>query len=84
MKAVFDAGVAEICANGRDPRDGFVFPSYVEDIMGPILFDHGYGPFRWLCLSGRREDLARTDREGWIHRYLRLTASNSPYQTAGS
>ncbi len=62
MKAVFDAGVAEICANGRDPKDGFVFPSYVEDIMGPILFDYGYGPFRWLCLSGKSEDLAKTDR----------------------
>jgi urocanate hydratase len=62
MKAVFDAGVTEICRNGQDPRDGFVFPSYVEDIMGPILFDYGYGPFRWLCLSGKPEDLARTDR----------------------
>jgi urocanate hydratase len=62
LKAVFDAGVNEICKNGKDPIDGFVFQSYVEDIMGPILFDYGYGPFRWVCLSGKEEDLAKTDR----------------------
>ncbi|MBN2432301.1 MAG: urocanate hydratase [Acidobacteria bacterium] len=62
LKAVYDAGVQEICRNGRDPRDGFIFPSYVEDIMGPLLFDYGYGPFRWLCLSADPEDLRRTDR----------------------
>ena len=61
LKAVFDAGVKEICKNGRDPIDGFIFQSYVEDIMGPILFDHGYGPFRWVCLSGRATDLKKTD-----------------------
>jgi len=61
MKAVFDAGVTEICKNGVDTMDGFIFPSYVEDIMGPLLFDYGYGPFRWVCLSGRHEDLVRTD-----------------------
>ncbi|MGD9238194.1 MAG: urocanate hydratase [Desulfobacterales bacterium] len=62
LKAVFDAGVSEICKNGKNPIDGFVFQSYVEDIMGPILFDYGYGPFRWVCLSGKDEDLAKTDR----------------------
>jgi urocanate hydratase len=62
MKAVYDAGVKSICRNGKDPLDGFVFPSYVEDIMGPMLFDYGYGPFRWVCLSGKREDLHKTDR----------------------
>jgi urocanate hydratase len=62
LKAVFDAGVSEVCQNGKDPIDGFVFQSYVEDIMGPILFDYGYGPFRWVCLSGKDEDLAKTDR----------------------
>ncbi len=62
MKAVFEAGVDEICANGEDPRDGFIFPSYVEDIMGPLLFDYGYGPFRWVCLSGKEDDLFLTDR----------------------
>ncbi|WP_373500984.1 urocanate hydratase [Desulfococcus sp.] len=61
LKAVFDAGVSEVARNGRDAKDGFIFPSYFEDIMGPI-FDYGYGPFRWVCLSGSPEDLARTDR----------------------
>ncbi len=62
LKAVYDAGVREICKNGRDPLDGFILPSYVEDIMGPLLFDYGYGPFRWVCLSGKPEDLAKTDQ----------------------
>jgi urocanate hydratase len=61
LKAVFDAGVTEVARNGRDAKDGFVFPSYFEEIMGPI-FDYGYGPFRWVCLSGRPEDLAKTDQ----------------------
>jgi urocanate hydratase len=62
MKAIYDAGVKEICKNGQNPNDGFIFPSYVEDIMGPVLFDYGYGPFRWVCLSGKEEDLQKTDR----------------------
>ena len=62
LKAVFDAGVLEVSKNGADAKDGFVFPSYVEDIMGPLLFDYGYGPFRWVCLSGKHEDLIKTDR----------------------
>lgn len=61
MKAIFDAGVKEIAKNGIDEKDGFIFPSYVEDIMGPLLFDYGYGPFRWVCLSGKPEDLDKTD-----------------------
>ncbi|NNL75145.1 MAG: urocanate hydratase [Desulfobacterales bacterium] len=61
LKAVYDAGVKDICNNGTDPLDGFIFQSYVEDIMGPILFDYGYGPFRWVCLSGREDDLLKTD-----------------------
>lgn len=62
MKAVYDAGVKEISRNGTDERDGFIWPSYVEDIMGPELFDYGYGPFRWVCLSGKQEDLMKTDK----------------------
>ncbi|PVX52464.1 urocanate hydratase [Balneicella halophila] len=62
MKAVYDAGVKEISKNGVDDKDGFIFPSYVEDIMGPELFDYGYGPFRWVCLSGKHEDLVKTDK----------------------
>ena len=62
LKAVFDAGVTEVSKNGRDEKDGFIFPSYVEDILGPELFDYGYGPFRWVCLSGKPDDLRKTDR----------------------
>ncbi len=61
MKAIFDAGVKEISKNGLDDRHGFIWPSYVEDILGPRLFDFGYGPFRWVCLSGKDEDLRTTD-----------------------
>ena len=61
MKAIFDAGVKEISKNGTDVMDGFIWPSYVEDIMGPELFDYGYGPFRWVCLSLKHEDLQKTD-----------------------
>ncbi|SNX54282.1 urocanate hydratase [Thermoanaerobacterium sp. RBIITD] len=62
LKAVYDAGVKEISKNGVDEKDGFILPSYVEDIMGPQLFDYGYGPFRWVCLSGKNEDLIKTDK----------------------
>lgn len=62
MKAIYDAGVKEISKNGIDEKDGFIWPSYVEDIMGPMLFDFGYGPFRWVCLSGKHEDLVKTDK----------------------
>jgi len=61
LKAIYDAGVQEVSKNGVDEKDGFIFPSYVEDIMGPELFDYGYGPFRWVCLSGKPEDLLKTD-----------------------
>ncbi|WP_304471829.1 urocanate hydratase, partial [uncultured Muribaculum sp.] len=61
MKAIYDAGVKEISRNGIDEKDGFIWPSYVEDIMGPELFDYGYGPFRWVCLSGKHSDLIKTD-----------------------
>lgn len=61
MKAIYDVGVKEISKNGIDEKDGFIWPSYVEDIMGPKLFDYGYGPFRWVCLSGKKEDLHKTD-----------------------
>lgn len=62
MASVFEAGEKDIARNGRDTSAGFIFPSYVEDIMGPICFDRGFGPFRWICLSGKDEDLRKTDR----------------------
>ena len=61
MASVFDAGGKDIARNGENTSEGFIWPSYVEDIMGPVCFDRGYGPFRWVCLSGKDEDLNKTD-----------------------
>lgn len=51
------AGADILAENGID----FKYPSYVQDIMGPMCFDYGFGPFRWVCASGKEEDLAKTD-----------------------
>jgi urocanate hydratase len=51
------AGADIMAANGID----FKYPSYVQDIMGPMCFDYGFGPFRWVCASGKPEDLDKTD-----------------------
>ena len=76
LKAVYDAGEISICKNGENDLDGFVFPSYVEDILGPQLFDYGYGPFRWCCLSGKPEDLDKTDAAAAEY----ILANNRRYQ----
>lgn len=52
------AGADIMAENGKD----FKYPSYVQDIMGPMCFDYGFGPFRWVCTSGKPEDLALTDK----------------------
>ncbi len=62
MASIFDAGAKEIAKNNENTNEGFIWPSYVEDIMGPICFDNGYGPFRWVCLSRKDEDLRKTDQ----------------------
>ena len=51
------AGADIMADNGID----FKYNSYVQDIMGPMCFDYGFGPFRWVCTSGKPEDLAKTD-----------------------
>jgi urocanate hydratase len=51
------AGADVMASNHID----FKYPSYVQDIMGPMCFDYGFGPFRWVCASGKAEDLAKTD-----------------------
>lgn len=51
------AGADVVASDGK-----FRYPSYVQDIMGPMFFDYGFGPFRWVCTSGKPEDLAATDR----------------------
>ncbi|MCO6148258.1 urocanate hydratase [Flavobacterium sp. NRK1] len=64
----FDYGNAFLLEASRAGADimaadgiNFRYPSYVQDIMGPMCFDYGFGPFRWVCASGRPEDLAKTD-----------------------
>jgi urocanate hydratase len=51
------AGADVMAPNGVD----FKYPSYVQDILGPMCFDYGFGPFRWICCSGKPEDLQKTD-----------------------
>ncbi len=65
----FDYGNAFLLESGRAGADimasdgkRFRYPSYVQDIMGPMFFDYGFGPFRWVCSSGDEKDLAETDR----------------------
>ena len=45
----------------KENKEDFIYPSYVQDIMGPMCFDYGFGPFRWVCASGAPDDLAKTD-----------------------
>ena len=64
----FDYGNAFLLEAGRGGADvmkadgSFRYPSYVQDIMGPLCFDYGFGPFRWVCTSGKPEDLEMTDQ----------------------
>jgi urocanate hydratase len=64
----FDYGNAFLLESSRagaaitKPDGTFTYPSYVQDIMGPMCFDYGFGPFRWVCTSGKPEDLETTDR----------------------
>jgi urocanate hydratase len=65
----FDYGNAFLLESSRAGADimaadglRFKYPSYVEDIMGPMCFDYGFGPFRWVCASGKPEDLQKTDQ----------------------
>lgn len=64
----FDYGNAFLLEAGRagaeimKPNGDFIYPSYVQDIMGPMCFDYGFGPFRWVCTSGKPEDLDKTDQ----------------------
>ncbi|MCK3686005.1 urocanate hydratase [Maribellus sp. YY47] len=57
-------------------KGGFIYPSYVQDIMGPLFFDYGFGPFRWVCTSGDPKDLETTDRIA--AEVLQQLASESP------
>lgn len=64
----FDYGNAFLLESSRAGADilnkegDFIYPSYVQDIMGPMCFDYGFGPFRWVCTSSEQEDLKTTDK----------------------
>ena len=66
------AGADVFAENGID----FKYPSYVQDIMGPMCFDYGFGPFRWVCASGKKEDLIKTDLIA--EKVLEQLAQNAP------
>ena len=52
---------ADVLSEDSNAKREFKYPSYVQDIMGPMCFDYGFGPFRWVCASGNPEDLEKTD-----------------------
>ena len=80
----FDYGNAFLLESSRAGADilnadgKFLYPSYVQDIMGPMYFDYGFGPFRWVCTSGKEEDLAVTDEIAC--NVLEEIAKNSPVE----
>ncbi len=81
----FDYGNAFLLESSRagadilKPDGTFRYPSYVQDIMGPMCFDYGFGPFRWVCTSGKPEDLAVTD--ALALEVLRELSANAPAET---
>jgi len=66
------AGADVMAQNGID----FKYPSYVQDILGPLCFDYGFGPFRWVCMSGKPDDLDKTDAIAAL--VLQKIMENSP------
>ncbi|HRN03537.1 MAG TPA: urocanate hydratase, partial [Muribaculaceae bacterium] len=64
-----------------DSEGKFIYPSYVQDIMGPLFFDYGFGPFRWVCTSGLPEDLAQSD--DIARRVLEDMRREAPAEIAG-
>lgn len=79
----FDYGNAFLLESSRSGADvmdkngiDFKYPSYVQDILGPMCFDYGFGPFRWVCASGTPEDLAKSD--AIAERVLRSMQTNAP------
>ena len=83
----FDYGNAFLLESSRAGADvlkadgSFRYPSYVQDIMGPLYFDYGFGPFRWVCMSEKPEDLAKSDEIAV--KVLSDIAAHSPEEIAG-
>ncbi len=78
---LLEAGRAGADIYSDNTESGFRYPSYVEDIMGPICFDYGFGPFRWVCSSGNSDDLAETDKIA--SQVLNSLAENAPPEIKG-
>ena len=78
---LLEAGRAGADIYSDNTESGFRYPSYVEDIMGPICFDYGFGPFRWVCSSGNSDDLAETDKIA--SQVLNSLAENAPSEIKG-
>ena len=78
---LLEAGRAGADIYSDKTESGFKYPSYVEDIMGPICFDYGFGPFRWVCSSGNDDDLVITDEIA--SRVLRSLADEAPSEIKG-
>ena len=78
---LLEAGRAGADIYSDKTESGFKYPSYVEDIMGPICFDYGFGPFRWVCSSGNDDDLAITDEIA--SRVLSSLADEAPSEIKG-
>jgi urocanate hydratase len=69
--------ISSLTPSGRGLGSGaFAYPSYVQDIMGPMCFDYGFGPFRWVCASGKDEDLDYTDE--LAYKVLNKISENAP------
>ena len=64
--------------SSREEAKGWAYPSYVQDIMGPMCFDYGFGPFRWVCASGKDKDLEFTDK--LAHQVLQHQYENAPQE----
>jgi len=83
----FDYGNAFLLESSRAGADilkadgTFRYPSYVQDIMGPLYFDYGFGPFRWVCMSEKPEDLAKSDAIAM--KVLGEIAADAPEEIAG-
>ncbi len=69
---------ADVLSESNELGREFKYPSYVQDIMGPMCFDYGFGPFRWVCASGKAEDLEKTDEIAC--RVLEEIMENSPVE----
>lgn len=78
LKEAGDAG-ADIWKSTK--KEAYRYPSYVQDILGPLCFDYGFGPFRWVCLSGNSEDLNKSDKIAL--KVLRKIYKNAPEEIKG-